>query len=106
MTEAETTRAEDVSAMLPVASAMAGADAKFGESGDLPYLASSQDAYATVSTLVPLTCYEQDAFQELLAAEPDHRDPTTDLGCYLGGNQTAWCLQGVNSLCAAWRGCS
>jgi len=60
----------------------AGADARFGKSGAVPYIFSSQEAFATVSFIMPMGCYIQPPMQALLAALPDERDVSTDLGCY------------------------
>ena len=60
-----------------------GSDLAFGKSGDLPYAVSSQNAFATVSFLMPMSCYEDPRMVALLADVPEHRDNTTDLGCYL-----------------------
>jgi hypothetical protein len=67
----------------PSVSQSQGADAKFGVSGELPYLFSSQDAYSTVTFEVPMSCYKSDAVRALLVALPSKRDPHTDYGCYL-----------------------
>lgn len=59
-----------------------GSDKKFGSSGAVPYIFSSQEAFATVSFIMPLACYRDPRMLALLAAVPEHRDNTTDLGCY------------------------
>lgn len=61
----------------------AGADDRFGKSGAVPYVFSTQEAYADISFVMPMACYVDERMQELLAALPDERDPHTDLGCYL-----------------------
>ena len=60
-----------------------GSDLVFGKSGELPYELSSQNAFATVSFLMPMGCYEDPRMVALLADAPNHRDNMTDLGCYL-----------------------
>jgi len=61
----------------------AGADKRFGKSGAVPYVFSTQEAYADISFIMPMSCYVDARMQRLLAALPDERDPHTDLGCYL-----------------------
>ena len=63
-------------------SSRAGGDARFGSSGAVPYVFSTQEAFATVSFIMPLACYVQPHMRALLAALPARRDPRTDLGCY------------------------
>lgn len=60
-----------------------GSDLAFGKSGDLPYAVSSQNAFSTVSFLMPTECYEDPKMVALLADVPEHRDNSTDLGCYM-----------------------
>ena len=67
----------------PVSEAEGGSDARFGKSGVIPYIYSTQEAFADVSFILPLTCYREPALRAALAALPERRDPATDLGCYL-----------------------
>lgn len=60
-----------------------GADNKYGKSGAVPYVFSTQEAYADISFIMPMSCYEDERMLRLLAALPDERDPHTDLGCYM-----------------------
>ncbi|KAL1510990.1 hypothetical protein AB1Y20_005815 [Prymnesium parvum] len=59
-----------------------GANKRFGNSGEIPYSVSSQDAYATVTFAMAMECYTPE-MKAVLADVPEHRDPDTDLGCYL-----------------------
>jgi len=79
----ERRRSALIAALIPPVSLDYGADAKFGLSGTIPYYYSSQEAFGTVSFLMPRSCFLEPKMKALLAAEPDHRDNTTDLGCYL-----------------------
>eukprot|EP01051_Picozoa_sp_SAG22_P013112 SAG22_NODE_1435_length_4424_cov_4.592695_1_plen_596_part_10 len=60
-----------------------GADPRFGASGEIPYVYSTQEAFATVAFIMPIGCFRLPAMKVLLATVPEHRDNTTDLGCYL-----------------------
>ena len=73
-----------------VSTAAGGADARFGSSGAIPYLFSSQEAFATVSFIMPIGCYKLPRMRALLAAVPEHRDNATDLGCYFQVTSTYW----------------
>ena len=84
LTLGERVRSSLVSAFeQPVSDSSGGADKRFGKSGAIPYLFSSQEAFATVSFIMPIECYSDERMQALLAALPDERDSTTDLGCYM-----------------------
>ena len=54
-----------------------GADQRFGKSGAVPYVFSTQEAFADVSFIMPLTCFLDPRMQALLAALPDERDGST-----------------------------
>ena len=56
-----------------------GGDRSFGKSGAVPYVFSTQDAFADVSFIMPLRCFLDPSMQALLAALPDERDSRTDL---------------------------
>jgi len=79
----ERARSKLVSSFEQPVSDHAGADRKFGKSGAVPYIFSTQEAFADVSFIMPIQCYVDARMQALLAALPDERDDSTDLGCYL-----------------------
>lgn len=82
LTLKESMRSRMVAALQQPVSDDAGADKKFGSSGAVPYIFSTQEAYADVSFIMPLECYQLPKMRTLLAAVPDFRDNSTDLGCY------------------------
>jgi len=83
LTTREYLRSRMVASLQQPVSNHAGADGKFGSSGAVPYIFSTQEAFADVSFIMPLACYKQPRMRELLAALPEFRDNATDLGCYL-----------------------
>ena len=83
LTSSEYLRSDAIHALEQIVSQeIGGSDKQFGKSGAVPYIFSSQEAFATVSFIMPIECYRKPAMKALLAAVPDHRDNTTDLGCY------------------------
>ena len=67
----------------PVSDEEGGSDKRFGKSGVIPYIYSSQEAFSDVSFIMPLACYKDPRMISLLREVPDDRDNATDLGCYL-----------------------
>jgi hypothetical protein len=83
LTQLEWLRSYFVHVVEQPASDHAGADGRFGKSGAVPYVFSTQEAFADVSFIMPMGCFLEPKMQALLAALPDARDGGTDLGCYL-----------------------
>jgi hypothetical protein len=83
LTLREVTRSQLMRVAVPGISRVEGGGGKFGTSGEMPYVVSSNLAYSTVSFTVPLSCYTSSRVQSLLTQLPTHRDNSTDLGCYL-----------------------
>jgi len=83
LTPREYLRSKMIADLKGPVSAQAGGDSKFGSSGAVPYIFSTQEAFATVSFIMPLQCYVQPRMKALLDALPSARDNSTDLGCYL-----------------------
>ena len=64
LTAKESLRSRMVAAFeQPVSDAIGGSDKRFGKSGAVPYIFSSQEAFATVSFIMPLACYRNPAMK-------------------------------------------
>jgi len=82
LSTSEWARSKMIASLKAPVSEHAGGDKRFGSSGAVPYIFSTQEAFATYSAIMPMACYRDTRMLAALAAVPDARDNTTDLGCY------------------------